>query len=150
MYVDLHQRGADKRASLALARCTYHCCLTPLALARCARPLTLAQRARMELASVIHHGVLELRRLRLLVDSVLVRASGFLSPASSSLVVFTTSVVTLPSARCACRERRLLEILQRDVALSSSSLAVIMALHGSLASLHVSPCFRQAFCLSTC
>ena len=62
-------------------------------------------------------------------SSVLVRASGFLSPASSSLVVFASRVLTTPSARCACRERRLLEILQRDVALSSSSLAVIMALH---------------------
>ena len=91
-------------------------------------------------------------------SSVLDRASGFLSPASSSLVVFASRVLTPPSARCACRERRLLEILQRDVALSSSSLAVIMALHvpptmalhGSPALLHASPCFRQAFCLSTC
>ena len=55
---------------------------------------------------------------------------------------------SLFSARCACRERRLLEILQRDIAFSSSALAVIMALHelptmalhGSPASLHASPC----------
>ena len=61
--------------------------------------------------------------------------------------------LTLPSARCACREYRLLEILQRDIAFSSSSLAVIMALHdpptmalrGSPASLHASPCFDKLF-----
>ena len=61
--------------------------------------------------------------------------------------------LTPPSARCACRERCLFEILPRDVALSSSSLAVIMArhepptmaLHGSPASLHASPCFDKLF-----
>ena len=74
-------------------------------------------------------------RLRLLVDSPLssTRASGFLSPASSSLVVIASlppsTTDFLPSARCACGERLLLEILQRDDAFSSSSLAVIMALH---------------------
>ena len=85
-------------------------------------------------------------------SSVLDRASGFLSPASSSLVVYA-SRAALPSARCACRGRCLLEILQRDIAFSSSSLAVIMALHelptmalhGSPASLHASPCFDKLF-----
>ena len=75
-------------------------------------------------SSVIHHGVLDLRRLRLLVDSPL--------------------TLTKLLASCACRERCLLEILQRDIAFSSSALAVIMALHepptmalhGSPASLH--------------
>ena len=63
------------------------------------------------------------------------------------------ALLTPPSARCACREPRLLEILQRDIAFSSSSLAVIMALHeppamalhGSPASLHASPCFDKLF-----
>ena len=98
-------------------------------------------------------------------SSVLDRASGFWSPASSSLVVFASrvrlrvvwwspSTTDSPSsARCACRGRRLLEILQLDVALSSSVLAVIMvlhdpptmALHGSRASLHARPCFDKLF-----
>ena len=101
-------------------------------------------------------------------SSVLDRASGFMSPASSSLVVFASRAArglavsqhhSLFSARCACRVRRLLEILQRDITFSSSSLAVIMALydpptmalHGSPASLHArTHVFRQAVCSSTC
>ena len=107
-------------------------------------------------SSVIHHGVLDLKRPRG-QSSVHVRASGLLSPASSSLVVFASRVLTPPSARCACRERCLLVILQRVTLLSRVLLAVIMALHeppimaphGSPASLHAIPCFRQAVCSST-
>ena len=77
-------------------------------------------------------------------SSVLVRASGFLSPASSSLVVFASRVLTHPSARCACRERCLLVILQRDIAFSSSCLAVIMALHEPLSPWH-SMALRRRF-----
>ena len=79
-------------------------------------------------SSVIHHGVLDLRRLRLLVDSPLPSTKLLASclrrhPASSSLVVFASRASrglavsqhhSLISARCACRGRCLLEILQCD------------------------------------
>ena len=73
--------------------------------------------------------------------SVHVRASGFLSPASSSLVVFA-SRAALPSR--SCNATLLSQVLLLRSSWHSMSRRA-MALHGSPASLHASPCFDKLF-----
>ena len=118
-------------------------------------------------SSVIHHGVLDLRRLRLFVDSqssVLVRASGFfVSSIIQSCSLARGLVVSQHHCLLPPRAARVESVvfsrscnatlLSRVLLLRSSWHSMSrppMALHGSPASLHASPCFRQAVCLSTC
>ena len=90
-------------------------------------------------------------------SALLSLAVGPLFPFFSVSTASTATSLTSPTAShgsCPSPSR----LLQRDIAFSSSSLAVIMALHeppamalhGSPASLHASPCFRRAVKPSTC